>query len=550
MYAPMTGQNHLGLITVSNGEILPSLSPGIIVQTAHPRYHSFYAFVLEEFWRRKLSPTRAALISFYRPCEFIYSVGCHLCQGEHHPGTAGIVGSDRTASLARQRLPEYDPGFEYIETPLGGLELYYRGVMWEMGLIVPGGRGIAVPLRSGEGAAAFPIDLPTPQGAALAEAFREAVKDTEYYKSYLGSRDLPVPLEVVEEFGQAACLCRLQDAGAPDHAPLLDLFLHHGKDPERRRDTFRLFLDLADKTDGHAVRQPDFRRLIYFGESGTASYSPRPDLGDIYERWRLYQAREYYAFALNTLWAYFCAWGIRSGGDVRPLLEEDFIAYCRGHLRLAEAAALLGVQSPELGMASAWEDLERWLLGLAGASGPGDFDRLTRLDAPVQEDALYQLAERNIASDSASLTGMIVLLAAVALRFGGPQLRIRPPWEIARMGKAGRLSFDGFLRDLDALRAHPGLTIEEVVRRLISRYMIAQHLRVARGKLPENTFRFERQDGGLRFHQLGNPVSFADSRFDSVSTHLHELGLCSGFSSTSHGLTPQGRQLLEEGDLP
>ena len=548
MYAPMMGQNHLGLLTVSNGEILPSLSPGIIVQTTHPRYHSFYAFVLEEFWERSLPRTRAALIDFYRPCEFVFSVGCQLCNRPAHEGTAGIIGSARTAALAAERRPEYDPGFEYIETPLGGLGLYYRGVMAEMGLTILGGNNIPVPLRSGEGEAVFPIDVPTTLGSELAAAFREAVKDTEYYRSHLGNRE-PVPLAAVEELGRAACLCGLQDEAAPDHGPLVDLFLHGGDQPERRRETFRLFLDLVSQTNGYGVRQDDFRRLIYFGRSGSAVYEPRKEVRDIHARWRLYQAREYYGYALNTLWAYFSEWGIGADGDLRPLPVDEFITHCEDHLDFGGLADALGAPTPGLGAGSLWSELVDWLLATVEAHEAVDFDRCARLDASVQEDALYRLAEGNVGSPVASLAGMVVMLAAIALRFGAPNLRTQPEWEIARMGGRERLSFDGFLRHLERLMARPGLTIAEVLRFLTERYVVAQHLMIARGKLPENTFRFEREDGGLRFYALPNPVAFADSRFDAISMHLHELGLCSRFAAEEHWLSREGQQLLDHGDV-
>jgi hypothetical protein len=52
MYPGKVGRDHLGLGSVSSDQILPSLSPSINVLTFHPRYHSFYTFLLDEFWQR------------------------------------------------------------------------------------------------------------------------------------------------------------------------------------------------------------------------------------------------------------------------------------------------------------------------------------------------------------------------------------------------------------------------------------------------------------------------------------------------------------------
>src|SRR6266581_6312635 len=77
-FAPKSGQDHLGLGSVSSDRILRTLAPGINVLTVHPRYWSFYSFVLDEFWRRRLARTRRSFAGFYRPCESIYAVAAYL----------------------------------------------------------------------------------------------------------------------------------------------------------------------------------------------------------------------------------------------------------------------------------------------------------------------------------------------------------------------------------------------------------------------------------------------------------------------------------------
>src|SRR3954464_13947479 len=100
MYAGTVGRAHLGLGSVSSDQILPTLSPTINVLTFHPRYHSFYAFLLDEFWRRDLPRSPRAWIQFFRPRDFIYSIAMHMCDRNEHDLARGITGSKRTGRIA------------------------------------------------------------------------------------------------------------------------------------------------------------------------------------------------------------------------------------------------------------------------------------------------------------------------------------------------------------------------------------------------------------------------------------------------------------------
>lgn len=129
LYPPSSGRDHLGLGSVSSDQILPKLSPDIVVQTVHPRYWSFYTFLLDEFWRRDLPRTRRDFARFYRPREAIFAIGAHLCDRPEHQLGSGqmpaIVGTIQAGARARQRPPVYDAQFNYIKGMLGGYGLYY-----------------------------------------------------------------------------------------------------------------------------------------------------------------------------------------------------------------------------------------------------------------------------------------------------------------------------------------------------------------------------------------------------------------------------------------
>ncbi len=132
--------------------------------------------MLDEFWNRELPRTRKALSDFYLPRECIFSIGAQLCDRPEHTSSGAygqVIGSQTTGPLAGRGLTEYDPHFTYIGNDLGGYGYYYAAAIAGMGLIAP-----ALP------AAGLPVDAPTPEGKLVAEAFRQAVSDTTYYREY------------------------------------------------------------------------------------------------------------------------------------------------------------------------------------------------------------------------------------------------------------------------------------------------------------------------------------------------------------------------------
>ena len=196
----------------------------------------------------------------------------------------------------------------------------------------------------------------------------------------------------------------------------------------------------------------------------------------------------------------------------------------------------------------------KWLQQIVGAGDAGSFDTKCDINAPLHEHRLYELAMGCRRSGSAArriiVAGMVVLLCLIYLRFGSPEQRLTPEWSLARMGEEERLSLDRFVRTVRSRLQTGSTTLSEIGRWLIEQYVIRQHQLVAMGKLPENTVRFHREGDRLRFYRFTNELGFADSRFEAISTTLHELGLCGRFGSQNHALTSDGMQLLNEGDLP
>ena len=539
-FPPKSGQDHLGLGSVSSDQILPALSPGINVLTIHPRYWSFYAFVLDDFWNRELPRNRATFTEFYRPREALFSMACHVCEApEHKTLVANIVGSRRIAPLAGNE--QFDPQFDYIKEPLGGYGLYYRSAMEATGALV-----IATPSNG------FAFDAATPDGRALAHQYREAISGTELLRSHLsGDLRSPVGRDLLVEFAGVGCLCQLRNAPNHDLPLLQDLFAHAGgpSAATARRETLRLVLDLSGTAQPAAIGQSEFRQLVYFRRLEEAEYVPRKDLTRVARRWRLYQAREYFAFAFNRLFG----WVVRKGQ-----LESDAGLTIVSMSRLWEMVdnALNGntfdkkakLEAGGIGattVAAAFVDQLTTRLDLGGS-----VDAVWPRDALIDEHALYESCN-NTTDDDETLVAMIALLLLIHRRVGTPS-RIADLLDdrlLLSEGGALRIGMARFFHQFTK-RLMAGHSLSEFARWILKDYVIVQHERVATAKLPDDTFRVRRVGDGLQFFVRETPAAFNDSRFTALSTTAHELGFVSTLRDPERTLTQDGRLLLTTGDLP
>ncbi len=172
------------------------------------------------------------------------------------------------------------------------------------------------------------------------------------------------------------------------------------------------------------------------------------------------------------------------------------------------------------------------------------------VSAPFHE---HRLARQALSADQGMppdifIAGMVAILLLVYLRLDAEEVRSDPAWEISRMGSDGRLSVHAFVTSLRASLDSGSYTVGDFARWIYADYVILQHQLVAISKLPDNTFRFQRESDRLRFYHHYNPLSFQDSRFRALSTTVHELGLCGDLGLPEHPLTAMGREILRTGD--
>ena len=550
MYRPGGGQDHLGLGSVVTDQILPRLSPGINVLTIHPRYWSFYAFVLDEFWKRPLSRTKAALRAWYRPLECIFSVACSLCEGPNHRGAP--IGTRRIHRLVAGESEDFDPRFHYMDSPMGGYGLYYATVMQSVGLVALANRGIGIP-----------VDAVTPDGQAVAEAFRSMVADTEYYRRWIDRHDERVPREVVAEYGQRACFCRLREPDAIDRPLLVDAFLHMGNPAEAssRRRTLRFMCELSAQTAATAVDEPSFRRLVYYGadrgegDSEAPTFVPTESTLGTARRWRLYQAREYFNASINEMWRRLICWGLQRDGDHYPVPMAEVLESLTS-IDFGSFASSIGVGLPETGLSatSSFNELLEWVMSVGAVSG--ELDDRWNLGAELTEDAIINWLGYGRSSTEAGadrLAAALTLLAFVAARLWQAELALvaHEDWFLVHAGGQVRLGMQRFLNRLRKV-ADDGATVQQVTEWLTRDYVISQHERVATAKLSTtgDTFRFRREAGRLRFFPKGAQAGMNNSRFNALATVLFELGWCGYMYEENHGLSAEGEKMRMAGDLP
>jgi hypothetical protein len=249
------GRDPLGLETITTDRIVPRLVPGVLALSTRARYFSFHLFLLDEFARRGLDPTRDNQSIFLRSCEFEYGAAVLLCP--RCESTAAPVGAQSLRGIVRRAKDkgEIARGFS-VDSDFGGYGLYYRSPLRDLGLVHQ--RGTLV------GHERLPVDvLAGPRAKRIADAFRSAIEGTTYYRRYfLG--DQPIPVAVLREVAEAACLCRLTEA--PEEVRLVrgvffdDVEGLDADDVRRRREAFALRLQLADAEPGVMTDESAFRR--------------------------------------------------------------------------------------------------------------------------------------------------------------------------------------------------------------------------------------------------------------------------------------------------
>jgi hypothetical protein len=517
------GRDPLGFQTITTDRLMPALLPGVLALSRRARYFSFYPFLLLEYAEQRLPATNGALSDFVRAREFEYALAVQLCPRGCGGQASGASGKEN-AARALGREPDTIARGESVESYLGGYGLYYRSPLVDVGLVAPAG----TPL--GERPTTIDVlsdDRANPRAHALARAFRAAVAETRYYRRYMRGVE-PIPRDVLVEYADRACLCRLTDY--PDERQLLREALfsptptQDARDVDQRRRSFALLLALVGREPAVADSPAHFRRAIW--GAFTQAQQATPAWSGTVAQWAAVVAKEYMQEAFSSIWADFCRLGLerQSPEGLAPdaldaLLRRDMAG--GGQLTLPGGRVLAyDTDTPTAALAE----------GFAAAAG----------------DHALEALRGWVVEHPVAISGLALLLELYRRL---PEATTAPStWAVAGHARSdhqpGLLGFGRRLRE--HLATAPA--IGETLAWLIRHHILTAHESLAYAKLPNFTFRFRWEHGCLRFYSFFPPARFdlTDMRHDAMARLSRDLGLCEEAGPAGTRLTAEGERFVRE----
>jgi hypothetical protein len=350
---------------------------------------------------------------------------------------------------------------------------------------------------------------------------------------------------VVRELAGASCFCRLVET--PHERDLLtEVLLGHKQEPSvlhsNRLESMRLYLHLAASTAEVPLWEDLYRSLLYYGAAktvdGIVSWPLDPAVEEARQKWRLVQMREYVVGALNSLLVHFVRWGMDEGGTLLALPLSSYAARV-ADLRLpAEAGPLAGwaANTPLTDIVAALD---------AAVEADGWPLPPTAVESSPTEASLAAATRRGLSANTPALALLTLLLVQRRLAWLRRHALVDGQELSLTAGGLDRLSTTAIASWLERA-IERGATFAEAIMDTVRVMVVHQHLRIARGKLPLDTFRFHEDVGGLLFvdhHDKGfSPISI---RFDAISTALWGLGLIGApLSQAGHAPTQRGQAVF------
>lgn len=268
------------------------LVPSITTTTTIARNYSFYCWAIYDTLRRNKIKKRVEFSKSLtmRESAFVIASILHDKSKEKPKNPHGYDKANKILEALNNDKVNVD--FSVSESnPEGFYGLYYKSAMHKLGLTIRAGL----------------FDDITPFGKKIAEAYEQNIKNIKYIKIYTGKDK--VPLDVLEDYGEKCCICKLKVKSkerellknilfAPN-TQLLNL-------ENSRKDTLLMILSMIYECNQKKVDFNDevFRDLILYSqfsdENSIFSYN-RTNFEDVWLRWKLFQLHEYFTYSIESL---------------------------------------------------------------------------------------------------------------------------------------------------------------------------------------------------------------------------------------------------------
>lgn len=513
------GRDPLGLQTTTQDRLMPMLLPGILELSRRARYFSFHAFLLDRYRSLRLAADSSSLSTFIKAREWEYGLAVLNC-----PRDCGSspVGMSSLRSVVNQDVSAYPRGLS-VKTAFGGYGLYYRSPLAELGIVARAGTQL------GERPTAIDVLRDTPRARRLAASFGNAVMDTEYTRTWMLTTD-PIPVDVLAQYAEVACLCQLHERSDERDAVHDALF---GQDEpigepsnfvQRRRSVAHFLSVIADRP--RVVEDEGAYREALWSAATFRSQEHERVAG----QWAGLIAKDVWQDALCSIWSEFCTAGFEATNASGIGIGWDRVrAIASG---LAGGPPGLAGDEPTLDLVGRLSSRRVTLPGLGG---------------PVCDAPLEEVREATERIDSAA-SGMIVILELHRRTSG----RTDRGWlEATELSSAWQESLSDVMGRITEHLA-TGPTIEDTMWWIVQQYIFDVHERVAYSKLPDHTFRFRWEDGRVRFYANGlGRFPLAAVRHVPLTQITRDLALWdfdapSDPANRRAALTDRGRQFVAE----
>ncbi|EYT53319.1 hypothetical protein H488_0107420 [Kocuria sp. UCD-OTCP] len=348
--------------------------------------------------------------------------------------------------------------------------------------------------------------------------------------------DRPIPVEVVDELAEVACLCGL-DRRPEERAAIHDAIFgtdaeaepsfEPAQDPSeavlQRRRSVAHYLSIVRERPSVVSSEADYRQALW-SMVDVEGEEHRLVAG----QWSALIAKDVWQEALCSVWAEFCCRGLdRTRATGRGLTWQET-------KDMAEAM----VSGPPL--LAAGERTSSLLQRLV----PGGLS-VTDDDGISLEVATASLEElRAWTEDECSATSGLIVLLELAQRM---RKRSGAGWMMASHVESGwQPSVAAVAAGLEVHLTH-NPRIGDTLWWLVSSFILPVHERIAYSKFPELTFRFRWEEGLLRFQDLGvGRFPLAAIRNAPLALLTHDLGFWSRDDTDSAVLTESGNAFLAE----